>query len=81
MSFFKVNIFLEKINNISIWSQWRLRSTLGEYGQREICRSKYTKYQAQLENATSFHHETYKGWGTGSLIMSSVKTVYNLPLE
>jgi hypothetical protein len=50
--------FLEKITNNSIWSQWRLLSTLGEYGQHEICWSKYIKYQAQLETVTSFHHET-----------------------
>jgi hypothetical protein len=50
--------FLEKINNNSIWSQWRLLSTVSEYGQHEICRNKYIKYQAQLETVTSFHHET-----------------------
>jgi hypothetical protein len=66
MSFFYGEHFLEKIDNNSIWSQWRVRSTLGEYGEHEICRNKYTKYQTQLETATSFHHETYKGRDTGS---------------
>jgi len=32
----------------------------------EICRSKYTKYQAQLQTATSFHQKTNKRRGTGS---------------
>jgi len=43
MNFFYGEHFLEKSDNNSIWSQWRVQSTLGEYGQHEICRSKYAK--------------------------------------
>jgi hypothetical protein len=50
-------------------------------GNNEICRSKYTKYQAQLKAATSVHHETYVGRDTDPYIMPSVKTTHDLPLE